>query len=52
MSEDIFSQFFNLFNNDEEIQNHISLIKEEISVSNKDERMLELKNWINIIKRC
>ena len=41
-----------VFNNDEEIQNHISLIKEEISVSNKDERMLELKNWINIIKRC
>ena len=38
------------FKNEEEINNHISFIKEEISVSNKTQRMLELKNWINFIK--
>ena len=39
-----------VFKNDKEIQNHISFIKDEIAVSNKDQRMLELKNWLNIIK--
>jgi len=39
-----------VFKNEKEIENHISFIMEEISVSNKDQRMLELKNWLNIIK--
>ena len=40
-----------VFKDDEEIKNHISFIKEEISVSNKAQRMLELKNWLDIINR-
>ncbi len=40
-----------VFKDEDEINNHISLIKKEISVSNKDQRMLELKNWINIIDK-
>ena len=38
-----------VFKDEDEIQKHISFIKKEILVSNKDQRMLELKNWINII---
>ena len=38
------------FKNEEEIKNHISFIKEEIAVSNKAQRMLELKNWLDNIK--
>ena len=38
-----------VFKDDEEIKRHIHLIEKEILVSNKDQRMLELKNWINII---
>ena len=30
-----------------EIRNHISFIKEEILASNKAQRMLELKNWLD-----
>ena len=37
------------FRNEEEINNHIRFIEEEIKVSEKDSRMLELKNWLNII---
>ena len=37
------------FKNEAEIKNHISFIKEEISVSNKAQRMLELKNWLDNI---
>ena len=36
--------------NEEEIENHISFIKREIAVSNKAQRMVELKNWLDIIK--
>jgi len=39
-----------VFKNENEIREHISFIEEEISISNKDQRMLELKNWINMIK--
>ena len=39
-----------VFKNEEEIKNHISFIKEEIAVSNKAQRMVELKNWLDIIK--
>jgi len=39
-----------VFKNENEINKHISFIEEEISISNKDQRMLELKNWLNMIK--
>ena len=38
------------FNNNKEVENHISFIKDEISVSDKELRMLELKNWLESIK--
>ena len=40
-----------VFKNEEEIENHISLIKKEISMSNKAQRMLELKNWLDNINK-
>ena len=33
-----------------EIQNHINFIEEEIKVSEKNSRMIELKNWLNSLK--
>ena len=39
----------NRFKNDEEINNHIKFIEEEIKISEKDSRMLELRNWLNLI---
>ena len=38
-----------VFRDEEEIHNHISFIKNEINISNKELRMLELKNWLNSI---
>ena len=38
-----------VFKDETEVSNHISLIKSEILNSDKSQRMLELKNWINII---
>ena len=38
-----------VFKDNDEVKNHISYIKKEISISDKYQRMLELKNWINII---
>ena len=38
------------FNNNKEVKNHISFIKDEISVSDKELRMLELKNWLAYLK--
>ena len=43
-------QIRKVFKNEEEIENHISFIKKEIAVSNKAQRMVELKNWLDIIK--
>ena len=40
-----------VFKNEEEIKNHIAFIKKEISVSNKAQRMLELKNWLDNINK-
>jgi len=37
------------FRNEEEIKNHINFIEEEIKISEKKSRMIELKNWLNII---
>ena len=39
----------NRFRNEEEINNHINFIKEEIKISEKNSRMLELRNWLEII---
>jgi GMP synthase (glutamine-hydrolysing) len=39
----------NVFKNEKEIDNHINFIENELKISNKDSRMLELKNWINLI---
>jgi len=38
------------FNNEIEVQNHIKFIEEEIKKSAKDNRMLELKNWLDYLK--
>ena len=38
-----------VFINEEQIKNHISFIKSEISVSKKSQRMIELKNWLDNI---
>ena len=40
-----------VFKNEMDIKNHISFIKEEILVSNKVQRMLELKNWLDNINK-
>ena len=37
------------FKNEEEIEKHINLIEKEIEISKKNLRMLELKNWLNLI---
>jgi GMP synthase (glutamine-hydrolysing) len=39
----------NRFKNEEEINNHINFIEEENKISKKDSRMLELRNWLNLI---
>ena len=36
-----------VFKNREEVENHIALIRKEISVSKKERRMVELKNWLD-----
>tara|TARA_S200000501_G_scaffold100260_1_gene93700 strand:+ start:245 stop:1033 length:789 start_codon:yes stop_codon:yes gene_type:complete len=38
-----------VFKDEAEIKNHILFIKKEITVSNKSQRMIELKNWIDSI---
>jgi GMP synthase (glutamine-hydrolysing) len=39
----------NRFKNEDEINNHINFIEKEIKISEKHSRMLELRNWLNII---
>ena len=39
-----------VFKSEDEIKNHIAFIKDEIAVSNKSQRMVELKNWLDNIK--
>ena len=36
-----------VFENENEVENHISFIKNEIKITNKEKRMVELKNWLN-----
>ena len=35
-----------VFNNEKDLEKHISYIEKEISITNKKNKMLELKNWI------
>ena len=37
------------FKDKEEVNNHINLIEEEIKISEKNSRMLELRNWLKLI---
>mgnify|MGYP001202113296 CR=1 FL=1 len=37
------------FKDEKEINNHINFIKNEIKISEKNSRMVELKNWLNLI---
>tara|TARA_Y100000996_G_C22487121_1_gene628666 strand:- start:398 stop:1186 length:789 start_codon:yes stop_codon:yes gene_type:complete len=39
-----------VFENEDQIKDHISFIKNEISVSNRAQRMVELKNWLDNIR--
>ena len=39
-----------VFKSEDEIKNHIALIKDEMAVSKKSQRMVELKNWLDNIK--
>ncbi len=39
------------FKNKDEIKEHISFIQKEIAVSNKAQRMVELKNWLDNINK-
>ena len=39
----------NRFKDEEEVNSHINFIEEEIKISEKNSRMLELRNWLNII---
>jgi len=36
-----------VFNDEKDIKNHISFIKNEILITDKEKRMVELKNWLN-----
>ena len=38
------------FKDEKEIQNHIKFIEEEIKCSEKNSRMLELRNWLNHLR--
>ena len=39
----------NIFKNEDEVYNHINFIEEEIKISEKNYRMLEIRNWLNLI---
>jgi len=39
----------NIFKNEDEVNNHINFIEDEIKISEKDSRMLEIRNWLNLI---
>ena len=38
------------FESEEEIQEHINFIEKEIKISERESRMLELRNWLNYLK--
>ena len=39
-------EYRKVFKNENDVEKHISFIKKEISLTNKENRMLELKNWL------
>ena len=39
----------NRFKDEEEIYEHINFIEKEMKISEKNSRMIELKNWLNLI---
>jgi len=47
--KDVLIEKRNRFKDEEEINNHINFIEEEIKISEKYSRMVELKNWLNLI---
>ena len=47
--KDVLIKKINRFKDEEEVNNHINFIEEEIRISEKDSRMLELRNWLNLI---
>ena len=47
--KDVLIKKRNRFKDEEEINNHIIFIEEEIKISKKNSRMLELRNWLNLI---
>ena len=47
--KDALSEKRNRFKDEDDVKNHINFIEEEIKISKKDSRMLELRNWLNII---
>ena len=38
------------FNDEDDLSSHIKIIEDEIKITNKDSRMKELKNWLDLIK--
>ena len=36
-----------VFNDEKDVKNHISFIKNEILITDKEKRMVELKNWLD-----
>ena len=40
----------NVFANQEEINKHVGVIQAESKITNKNSRMRELENWLNIFK--
>jgi len=38
-----------VFNDEKDVKNHISFIKNEILITDKEKRMVELKNWLNYL---
>ena len=36
-----------VFKSEKDIEDHISFIKKEVLISNKEKKMVELKNWLN-----
>ena len=47
--KDVLIKKRNRFKDENEINSHINFIEEEIKISEKGSRMLEIKNWLNLI---
>ena len=40
------------FSDENDLNTHIKIIEDEIKITNKDLRMRELKNWLDLISQC